>query len=176
MKRPAGITWVATTMWAPLMLSCICTQTAFADDAQSSASQKTITDEVVRVANKFIDHGPCEPSRAEPSVVATMIPYTSEVAAGRATAKFAVVWSGDMGCQGGSGTNTMNILLVEKHGTDAPRIAGVDSIENVDNVQRIVAATPETLTVDVYTWAEDDAQPVPLEPGERKIPTARSEH
>ena len=45
-----------------------------------------------------------------------MIPYTPEVAAGHGVAKYAVLLSGDIDCANGSGTNTMNILLVEKRG------------------------------------------------------------
>ncbi len=91
-------------------------ETALCADAPSTTSQKAIIQEVVRVANKYIDHGPCEPSRAEPSTVATMSPYTPDVEAGRAVAQYVVVWSGDIGCRGGSGTETMNYLLVEKRG------------------------------------------------------------
>jgi hypothetical protein len=48
---------------------------------------------MVRIANKFIDHGPCGPIRAEPSVVAAMSPYPPNVEAGRATAEYVVVCS-----------------------------------------------------------------------------------
>jgi hypothetical protein len=116
-----------------------------------------VIQEVVRVANEYIDHGPCEPSRAEPSVVATMSPYTSDVAAGRSAAEYVVFWSGDIGCRNGSGTNTMNFFLVEKRGATAASIVGVDSIDDAANIQRIVATTSDSVTIDVYTWGPDDA-------------------
>jgi hypothetical protein len=197
LKRAANITGMAT-MWALLMLPCLSSQTAVAADAPSPPSQKAIIDEVVRVANQFIDHGPCEPSRAEPSVVATMAPYTPKVAAGRGVAKYAVMWSGDIGCRNGSGTSAMNILLLEKHGTDAAHVVGVNELRGAASIERIVGATADTLTVEVYTRApgeirpeeyerwtvrrERDGQwkkvvtesvdPPPSQPGEKKLPTA----
>ena len=171
-------------------------------------SENVIIDEVVRVANQFIDHGPCEPSRAEPSVVGAMSPYMPEVAAGRAAAEYVVVWSGDIGCRNGSGTNTMNYLLVEKRGVTPASIVGVGELGGA-SVERIVATTPDSLTIDVYTWGPDDphccanqyerwtyrrqfalatgnysvklveskpAQPIPLRPGEKKLPTARLDY
>jgi hypothetical protein len=187
-----------------LVLSSLCAETTWAD-APGPASQKAIIGEVVRVANQYIDHGPCEPSRAEPSSVATMSPYTSDVEAGVAAAEYVVVWSGDIGCRNGSGTNTMNYLLVEKRGVTAARIVGVGELEGA-SIERIVAATPDSVTVDAYTWGPDDAhccpeqyerltfrhefsnqsgthkltlvdskpaEPVPLRPGEKALPTAR---
>jgi hypothetical protein len=187
------------------VFSCLRAATALCADAPSPPSQKAIIQEVVRVANKYIDHGPCEPSRAEPSAVATMSPYTPDVEAGRAAAEYAVVWSGDIGCRNGSGTNTMNYLLVEKRGVTSARIVGVGELGGA-SVERIVAATPDTLIVDAYTWGPDDAhccasvyerrtfrlefsvatgsfslksvdskpaEPVPLRPGEKKLPTAK---
>lgn len=197
-------------LWASFTLTWLCAETAFAADPPGPPSQNAIIQEVVRVANAYIEHGPCEASRADPSVVATMSPYTSDVAAGRAAAKYAVLWAGDINCSRGSGTNTMNILLVEKRGADPPRIVGVNDVEDAASFERIVAATSDSLTVDVYTWADDDphccaskyerwtlrrepdsrpgmpkghymwnvvdskpAPPVPLKPGEKKLPTAK---
>jgi hypothetical protein len=192
-------------VWASFMLSSVCADTAFGADAPSPPSQKAVIQEVVRVANKYIDHGPCEPSRADPSTVATMSPYTPEVEAARAAAMYVVVWSGDIGCRGGSGTNTMNYLLLEKRGLTSANIVGVGQL-NGASIERIVAATPDSLTVDVYTWGPDDphccasvyerwtfrlefsvatgsyslkrigskpAEPVPLRPGEKRLPTAQ---
>jgi hypothetical protein len=145
-------------VWTSLTSVCLCAETAFATDAPSTSSQEAIIQEVVRVANKYIDHGPCEPSRAEPSVVATMSPYTSDVEAGLAAAEYVVVWSGDINCSNGSGTYTMNFLLVEKRDTSAAQIVGLGKITGAASVERIVGATSDSLTIDVYTWAPDDAR------------------
>lgn len=208
MNRAVNITWMSVTTWAFLMLSSLFVQTVVAADAPNPPSQKALIDEVVRVANKYIDNGPCEPSRAEPSVVGTMSPYTPEVAAGRAAAEYVVIWSGDINCSNGSGTNTMNYLLVEKRGVASAGIVGVGELGGA-SVERIVATTPNSLTIDVYMWGPDDprccanqyerwtfhrefsvatgtyalklfdskpAEPVPLRPGERKLPTARLDY
>jgi hypothetical protein len=148
-------------VWASFILSCLCADIAFGADAPSSATQKAVIQEVVRVANNYIDHGPCEPSHAEPSVVATMSPYTPDVAAGRGVAEYVVFWSGDMDCSDGSDTNTMNYFLVEKRGAVAASIVGVGSIDSAANIQRIVATTSDSVTVDVYTWAPDDGHCCP---------------
>jgi len=189
-----------------LMLLSLGMGRAFSADAPGTLSQEPTIQEIVRVANRFIEHGPCEPSLAEPSVVATMRPYTPDVRAGRAAAEYAVLWSGDINCMGGSGTNTMNFLLIQKRAAAPARIVGVDEITGAASIERIVAATPDTLTIDVYTWAPDDstccpsryerwilrrepgvekdhytlrridskpAQPVSLQPSQKKLPTAR---
>lgn len=184
-------------LWAVLMLSCLFLQAAVAADAPAIPSEDATIQEVVKVANKTIKKA-CEPSLAEPSVVAIMAPYTPEVAAGRGVAKYAVMWSGDIGCRNGSGTNTMNILLVEKHGTDAAYVVGANELRGAASIERIVGATADTLTVEVYTRApgeirpeeyerwtvrrERDGQwkkvvtesvdPPPSQPGEKKLPTA----
>jgi hypothetical protein len=167
-------------MWASLFSTCLCAETALTVDAPTPPSQKAIIQEVVRVANKYID-------------------------AGRAAAEYVVVWSGDIGCRNGSGTNTMNYLLVEKRGVTSARIVGVGEFGGA-NIERIVAATPDSLTIDAYTWGPDDAhccasvyerwtfrlefsvatgsyalklvdskpaEPVPLRPGEKRLPTAQ---
>jgi hypothetical protein len=208
-ERRVAFRLLLPMVWASLVVSCLFAETAFGADAPSPPSKQAIIPEVVRVANKFIDHGPCEPSRAEPSVVATMSPYTTDVAAGRGSAEYAVLWSGDIDCRNGSGTNTMNFLLVEKRGAAAARIVGLGEIIGAASVERIVAVTPDSLTIDVYTWGPDDAhccaslyerwtlhrepdvqtvykgrytlkmvdskpaEPVPLRPGEKRLPTAQ---
>jgi hypothetical protein len=179
---------------------------ALGDVPLGAPSQHTVIEEVVHVANKFIEHSPCEPSLAEPSVVATMIPYTRDVAAARAVAEYVVLWSGDIDCRNGSGTYTQNFLLIDKIGADTARIVGVGEIVGAANIERIVATAPDSLTIDVYTHGPDDpvccaslyerwtlrrepspqigrytlktidekpAQPVPLAPGEKKLPTAK---
>ena len=93
---------------------------AFGNDAVNASSQDTAIQEVVTVANKVIKTA-CEPSLAVLNTVAALIPYTPDVAAGHGVAKYAVLWSGDINCANGSGTNTMNILLVEKRGTATAR-------------------------------------------------------
>lgn len=203
-SRHTAIRILAPMVSVFLVLSCLRTETGFCADAPGPASQKAIIGEVVRVANQYIDHGPCEPSRAEPSTVATMTPYTSDIEAGL----YVVVWSGDIGCSGGSGSNTMNYLLVEKRGVAAARSIGVGELDG-KSIERIVAATPDSLTVDAYTLGPDDsqccpnqyerltyryefsvgtgthkltlvdskpAQPVPLRPGEKALPTARLDY
>jgi hypothetical protein len=204
----SAIRLLVPILWASLTLSCVCAEIAFGADAPAPSSPEAAVREVVLVANEFIEHGPCEASRADPSVVATLSPYTTDVAAGHTAAEYAVLWGGDINCSGGSGTNTMNFLLVEKSGVAAARIVGVGEIVGAQNVQRIVSTTPDSLTVEVYTWGPDDlaccatvyeswilrrepgvkkgryilkrvnskpATPVPLSPGEKKLPTARSQ-
>jgi hypothetical protein len=143
-------------VWVSLVLNFLYAETAFGADTPNQPSQKAIIQEIVGVANQFIDHGPCEPSHADPSVVAAMSPYTSDVATGRTAAEYAVFWSGDIDCSNGSGTNTMNFLLVEKRGAVSARVVGVGSIDGAGNIQRIVAVSPDSVTIDVYTWGPND--------------------
>ena len=198
-----GVRILTPLVSAFLALSCLLPEMGVSADAPSPASQKAIIGEVVRVANQYIDHGPCEPSRAEPSTVATMSPYTTDGEAGL----YFVVWSGDIGCSGGSGSNTMNYLLIEKRSAAVARIVGAGELDGT-TIERIVSATPNSVTVDAYTFGPDDshccpsqyerltyrhefsvetgvhrltlvdskpAEPVPLRAGEKALPTARTD-
>lgn len=124
--------------------------------AQISTPPEVIQ-EIVRIANTEIKKTACESSTVDQKVVATLIPYTAEVAAGKATARFAVLWNGDIGCRGGSGTNTVNISTIDKRGTSPARIVGTDTIDNAASIERIISATRDSLIVDVYTWGPNDA-------------------
>lgn len=132
-------------------------RTAFGAEAPSPPSQKAVIQEIVRVANKYIDHRTCKPTRIETSSVATMSPYMPDVEAGRAAAEYVVIWTADGGCHGGSGTHKV-YLLVEKRGVTPASIVGEGEFEDAASIERIVAATPDNLTVDGYTWGPDDAQ------------------
>ena len=201
---------LAITGWMALIPCGLGIDNARAGDAKGDSQQQAAIQEVVGVANEFILKNACEASSAEPSVVATMVPYTDEVAAGRATAKYAVLWAGDIGCAGGSGSNTANILYIEKLGKKPARVVDANDVQGAASFEHIVTTTPDTLTVDVYTWSEEDppccaskyerwtlrrkvdttpgmpkghyfwaildskqAEPVPLAPGGKKLPTAR---
>ena len=148
----------AIPVWVTFILCSLHIDSARAEEATAGSQQQAAIQEVVRVANEYIIKNACEASSAEPSVVATMVPSTEQVAAGRATAKFAVLWSGDIGCRGGSGTNTMNILLIEKRGKKPARVVDADDVNSAANFERIVTTTADSLTVEVYTWSEDDPQ------------------
>lgn len=213
--RPRSMTnrLLVIAIWVSLIPRILHIETARAEEAAGDTQQQAAIQEVVGVANEYITKNACEASSAEPSVVATMVPYTEQVAAGQATAKFAVLWAGDIGCRGGSGTNTMNILLIEKRGKKPARVVDANPINSAANFERIVTTTADSLTVDVYTWSEDDpqccasqyerwtlqrevdtrpwmpkghyvwvvkdskpAEPVPLAPGEKKLPTASVHH
>lgn len=211
-RSATNLIW-AITVWIALITCGVRIDNARAADTTGGSQQHDAIQEVVRVANKYIKSNACEPSFAESRVVATLVPYSGDVAAGRATAKFAVLWSGDIGCRNGSGTDTMNILYVEKLGTNPAHTVDADAVSGAASFERIVTTTPDTLTVDVYTWSEDDprccaskyerwtlrrevdtrpgmpkglhrwvvvdsmpAEPVPLAPGEKKLPTAKLDY
>ncbi len=123
--------------------------------AQSDLSVAEVTRRVLESANSYARAIACETAEATAKDVAALVPLgpaTDNAPYGEGTC--AVLWHGDIGCRGGSGTVTDNIALVVRMADDtflvdprasSPQIAFDTSIATID---RLVGATKDSLVLD----------------------------
>lgn len=76
-----------------------------------AAETSAIEQNIIKVATQYIHSIACETSPVTAKQIIPLTPYSSEDT--RWDAQYAVLWSGDIGCQGGSGTSSANLLIVK---------------------------------------------------------------
>ena len=123
--------------------------------AQSDLSVGEVTRRVLESVNSYAMGIACETAEATAKDVAALVPLgvaTDTVPYGEGT--YAVLWHGDIGCRGGSGTVTDNIALVVRAANDtflvdprasSPQVAFETSIAAID---KLVGATSNSLVLD----------------------------
>jgi len=79
--------------------------------AKSVPSTQEITKQVVRSVRAYANSISCGNTEVLSKNIATLVPYKSFY--DRQKAKFAVLWPGDIGCIGGTGTGGTNISIVK---------------------------------------------------------------
>lgn len=78
----------------------------------SYAADKTLVEQnVLKVASQYINAIACETTPVTVKQIVPLSAYTNDD--NRWDAQYAVLWSGDIGCQGGSGTSSANLLIVK---------------------------------------------------------------
>lgn len=77
--------------------------------AQSELSTQEITQKIIHSVTNYANSVACS-VKVKPEDIATLVPYRNSD--DRFSAKYAVLWGGDIGCAGGSGTYTTNIAIV----------------------------------------------------------------
>ena len=89
-------------------LCCISLSTnAFAKNAPSA---QEITKEIILTVEAYANSIACSGIKINPENVAVLVPYRDTEDQFRV--KYAVLWSGDIGCSGGSGSVSTNIAIV----------------------------------------------------------------
>ena len=123
--------------------------------AQPDISVADVTRKVLASANSYAKGIACETAEATAKDVGALVPVgpsTEQDQEGVGT--FAVIWRGDIGCQGGSSTVTDNIAIVSRGaygsfvvdaGQSSPQVSFDTSVSTVD---RLVRATGDTLVLD----------------------------
>ncbi|MCM1129293.1 MAG: hypothetical protein NC211_06110 [Alistipes senegalensis] len=139
---------------------------SLAQESDKVPSAQTITKAVIRAAQSYADSLGCAGS-IEPSAIAALVPWKKDTL--RENAKYAAIWYGDIGCQGGSGTTTANIAIVNIGSgntfyVDPARSSPQISFETANSrigVSRILGNTKNTLTLEGFDYAENDAMCCP---------------
>ena len=122
-----------------------------------------ITAKVAEAANHYIAAVSCESGGVGAKDIAALAPYAVYQGDSYATAAYAVVWSGDIGCMGGSGTVSSNILLV--HVGPMPTFLVDASLSSpivrfdipVKYVDKLVGNTGDTLVLEGWDYGQNDA-------------------
>ena len=106
----------------------------------------------------------CSDVAPDANNIAAMTPYKSFD--NREDAKFAVIWHGDIGCLGGSGTSSARIAVVKVGAGDSFYVSPSESSPQVEEglprtVEKVVGATADSITVDVRDYGDKDANCCP---------------
>lgn len=123
------------------------------------------TKAIVEVVNLYARAVGCAPDdQLSGKNIAAMTPLTDMDM--REDAKFAVIWYGDFGCQGGSGTTAARLAIVGVGSGDTFYVNPYESEPASDaglprSVEKIVGATKDTLILDVLDYGKNDANCCP---------------
>lgn len=114
-----------------------------------------------RAAERYAQAVSCTEDEIPPERVATLHPYRDD--GDRAQARYAVVWHGDLGCRGGSGSERAHLAIVVvgagdsyvvDPGASSPAVTFVLPVRWVETLQ---ALAPDRLRVDGLAHAPGDA-------------------
>ena len=136
--------------------------------AQNAPSVQEVTKGVIKSARNYASAISCGDAQIDSKNIAGLIPY--KTLEDRLDAKFAVLWAGDIGCAGGSGTEGTNISIVTIGAGDAymvdPQLSSpIIGFESpVRFVERIVGNTKDTLILEGKEQGPKDANCCPSIP------------
>lgn len=135
---------------------------AFAQDAPPA---QEITKQIIRSVTDYANSISCEDGEVSPKNIAALVPYkTSD---DRWDEKYAVIWTGDIGCSGGSHSSTANLSIVtigssDSYVVDPLKSSPVIKFEcPVQAVERVVGNTSDSLVLEGNEVGPDDASCCP---------------
>jgi hypothetical protein len=136
--------------------------------AQTPPSVTEITRQIIICASNYANAIACGVEKIEAKDIAALAPYKS--ADIRDEARYAVLWEGDVGCLGGSGTNGTNISIIIVGTGDSFMVAPLQSSPAISfespvrYVEKIVGNTRDTLVLRGMDYGEDDPNCCPSIP------------
>ena len=128
--------------------------------AQSAPPVQEITKQIVRSVTGYANAISCPGVKVEPKQIAALVPY--KTMDDRMDAKYAVLWVGDIGCAGGSGTEGTNLSIVtistgDSYVVDPLHSSPVIQFESpVRFVERIVGNTRDSLILEGMEYGPKD--------------------
>ncbi len=136
--------------------------------AQSVPPVQEITRQVIKAATSYKDAIACVEDKIGPKDIAALVPY--KTLDDQLEAKYAVLWVGDIGCAGGSGTYGTNISIVtigvgNSYLVDPLQSSPVIRFESpVRLVNRIVGNTRDSMILEGLEFGPKDANCCPSVP------------
>lgn len=131
--------------------------------AQENLSEKQVDIDVKNTANDYIKSITC--GGASINDIAPLIPYKQE-GAPTIDAKYVVLWTGDIGCNGGSGTEGSHIVTVNMSRYNTPYVDASQSsptvkFESPSRYFELLDYTHDTLILEGAEYAENDGNCCP---------------
>ena len=122
-------------------------------------SVKVQTQQILTAVKKYSEAISCTDATPRASNIAAMVPYKNSDQ--RLDAKFAVIWFGDIGCLGGSGTSGARIAMVKVGAGDNFYVSAGESSPQIEDdlpryVERVVGSTQDSIIVDVRDYGAND--------------------
>lgn len=125
--------------------------------AQSAPSVQEITKQIIRSVKAYANSISCSGVEINPKDIAALVPYKS--IDDRGAAKYAVLWSGDIGCMGGSGTEGANIAIVTVGAGDSFVVNPLQSSPAIEfsvfaarGLPKIAGNTADSLVLDGFEY------------------------
>jgi len=128
--------------------------------AQSAPPVQEITKQIIKSVTNYGNAISCPGVTVEPKQIAALVPYKSIEY--RMDAKYAVLWSGDIGCFGGSGTEGTNVSIVtisigDSYIVDPLQSSPAVQFESpVRHIERIVGNTTDSLILEGKEFGPND--------------------
>jgi hypothetical protein len=135
--------------------------------AQATGTAEPLAPRVLQAAQLYVKAIACA-GPLSPSMVVTLVPAGSLDM--RWDARYAVIWGGDLGCQGGSGTHGSHIAMVVLRAGDSVLVDPIQSSPAVRfpipvrYVERVVSNTADTLTMEGMAYSDKDPNCCPSLP------------
>jgi uncharacterized membrane protein len=132
--------------------------------SQAVLSEGQIARDVVKAATAYADAISCEHSKISVKSIAALVPYKADSAW---AVKYAVVWSGDIGCDGGTGSINSAISIVKGGMGSSFRVDPLRSSPSIKHeipvrrVERLVAHTADSLTIEGKAYGPGDGNCCP---------------
>lgn len=128
--------------------------------AQSGPPVQEITKQVIRSVTSYANAISCPGVKVDAKQIAALVPY--KTMDDRMDAKYAVLWPGDIGCAGGSGTEGTHLSIVtvstgDSYVVDPLQSSPVIQFESpVRFVERIVGNTRDSLILEGKDYGPKD--------------------
>jgi len=128
--------------------------------AQSAPPVQEITKQIIKSVKGYANAISCPGVDVGPNQIAALTPYKTQD--DRMDAKYAVLWDGDIGCAGGSGTTGTNVAIVtvsvgDSFVVDPSQSSPIIQFESpVRGVSRIVGNTKDTLILEGKEFGDKD--------------------
>jgi len=136
--------------------------------AQTAMPVQEITRQIIRSTTNYGNAISCPGVTVEPKQIAALMPY--KTMEDRMDAKYAVLWTGDIGCAGGSGTTSTNIAMVsvsvgDSFVVDPTQSSPIVQFESpVRYIERIVGNTRDSLILEGKEYGDKDSNCCPSIP------------
>jgi hypothetical protein len=135
--------------------------------AQNAPPVREITKQIIRAVNGYANSISCGGVAVGPKDIAALVPYKTLY--DYDDARYAVLWHGDIGCAGGSGTTTVNIAIVTVGRFDSfvvdpllssPVVSFPMGLEHLE----LIGNTRDSLVLDGFEYGPKDARCCPSVP------------
>lgn len=141
-----------------------CTMFMAISFAQAAPPVQEITKEIIRPVEAYGNSIACSGVEVSPENIAALVPYNSPD--DQFSAKYAVLWIGDIGCSGGSGSVSTNIAIVTEAMGDTLLVDPLRSSPVIEfsifdpkGCPKIVGNTTDSLVIDGFDYRPDYKDP-----------------
>lgn len=128
--------------------------------AQSAPPVQEITKQIIKSVTNYANAISCPGVIVEPKQIAALVPYKN--IDDRMDAKYAVLWVGDIGCAGGSGTAGTNVSIVTISTGDSYVVNPLQSSPAIQfespvrSIERLVGNTSDSLILEGKEFGPND--------------------